>query len=190
MVRGHVMIRDPSGTAVSREMNRTIVLGCTLSIALSGCMPKGAETAAPSTGATAQTPVAVQRPRAAEISWDTDRDRVFAEFLREKSGGMVRKAAVGIERAAKLRIELDRSVAPEDTLPLTKSIMAGARRRLPRPADHPVGLRPQGEPILKARYRPGDGVQYQIAHDGAATRAGRSRAGRAARRPIRWRAPA
>ena len=161
-------------------MNRTIILGCTLSIALSGCMPKGAETAAPSTGATARTPVAVQRPRAAEISWDTDRDRVFAEFLRDKTGGMVRKAAVGIERRGEVRIALDQSAAPDDTLPLTKSIMAGARRDFPDRAITLSVYDPNGDPVLKARYRPGEGVQYQIAHDGAATRRDGAEPGRAA----------
>jgi hypothetical protein len=106
---------------------------------------------------------------APEISWDTDRDRTFAEFLREKSGGMIKKAAVGIERRGELRIELDRSVAPEDTLDLTKSIMSGARRDFP---DRPIFLSvydPNGKPILKARYRPEHGVQYQIAHEDKAS---------------------
>ncbi|MBV8382961.1 MAG: hypothetical protein JOZ63_10155, partial [Planctomycetaceae bacterium] len=161
-------------------MKRTIILGYALSIALSGCMPQGAERAAPSAGATAQRPVAVQRPRAAEISWDTDRDRVFAEFLRDKSGGMVRKAAVGIERRGDVRIALDQSAAPDDTLPLTKSIMAGARRDFP---NRPITLSvydPNGDPILKARYRPGEGVHYQIAHDGGATRRDGAEPGRSA----------
>jgi hypothetical protein len=104
--------------------------------------------------------------RAPEVSWDTERDRSFAEFLRVKSGAMIRKAAVGIERRGDLRIELDQSVAPEDTLPLTKSILAGARKDFP---DRPITLSvydPAGAPILKARYRPGQGVHYQIAHGG------------------------
>ena len=43
--------------------------------------------------------------------------------------------------------------------------MAGARKDFP---DRPITLAvfdPAGEPILKARYRPGQGVQYQIAHE-------------------------
>jgi hypothetical protein len=144
------------------------VRGCALLLAIAGCTPAG-------TGPADSPPVArrtVQKPpadgaAAPEISWDTERDRTFAEFLRDKSRGMVRKAAVGIERRGVLRIELDRSVAPEDTLPLTKSIMAGARRDFP---DREITLSvydPNGDPILKARYRPGQGVQYQIAHGGS-----------------------
>ena len=142
MVRGHVMIRVPSGPAVSRAMNRTIILGCTLLIALSGCMPKGAETAAPSTGATARTPVGSRGRGPPEISWDTDRDRVFAEFLRDKSGGMVRKAAVGIERRGEVRIAA-RPLGRPGRHPAPDQEHHGRRSQgLPRPADHPVGLRP------------------------------------------------
>lgn len=111
-------------------------------------------------------PAPISGPRKAEVSWDTDRDRAFVEFLRDKSGGMIRKAAVAIERRGDLRIALDQSVAPEDTLPLTKSILAGARKDFP---DRPITLSvydPAGAPILKALYRPGQGVQYQIAHGG------------------------
>ncbi|HMB02518.1 MAG TPA: hypothetical protein VKP69_02120, partial [Isosphaeraceae bacterium] len=153
---------------MSRVMSRTsFVLGCTLATVLVGCLP-------PAAGPSAPPPVAtrtVRRPpppasRVPEVSWDTERDRTFAAFLRDKSGGTVRKAAVGIERHGVLRIELDQSVAPEDTLPLTKSILAGARKDFP---DRPITLSvydPAGAPILKARYRPGQGVNYQIAHDG------------------------
>jgi hypothetical protein len=101
-----------------------------------------------------------------EVSYDTERDRVFADFLRAKSGGMLRKAAVGLERKGELKVELDQSVAPDDTLPLTKSLMAGARKDFP---DRPITLSvydPAGEPILKAYFRPGHGVKYQIAHEG------------------------
>jgi hypothetical protein len=52
---------------------------------------------------------------------------------------------------------------------VTKSLMAGARKDFP---DRPITLslyNPEGAPILKARFRPGEGVRYQIAHgDGAA----------------------
>jgi len=104
-----------------------------------------------------------------EVSWDTERDRTFAQFLRDKSGGMLRKAAVGLEKRGVLRVELDQSVAPEDTLDLTKSLMAGARRDFP---DRPITLSvydPGGDPILTAHYRPGQGVQYQMAHGGASS---------------------
>jgi hypothetical protein len=77
---------------------------------------------------------------------------------------MIKKAAVGIENKGELKIEISRAVEPDDTLPLTKSLMAGARKDFP---DRPITLSlydPQGAPILKARYRPGEGVHYQIAH--------------------------
>jgi len=152
-------------------MDRILVLlGSASLFAIAGCMPEQTENGSvpapppPVTTRTVQRPTAAD-PRAPEISWDTDRDRTFAEFLRDKAAGMVRKAAVGIERRGELRLELDQSVAPEDTLELTKSIMAGARRDFP---DRPIALSvydPGGAPILKAHYRPGQGVQYQIAHD-------------------------
>jgi hypothetical protein len=105
-----------------------------------------------------------EAPARAEVSWDTERDGRFARFLQEKSGGMIRKAAVGIENRGTLRVEISRAVEPEDTLTLTRSLMAGARNDFP---DRPITLSlydPQGKPILKARYRPGHGVSYQIAH--------------------------
>ncbi len=105
-----------------------------------------------------------------EVSWDTDRDRTFARFLQEKSGGMIRKAAVGIENRGVLRIELARSVAPDDTLPLTKSVMAGARKDFPDRKFTMTVFDPTGEPILKARYQPGSGVHYQIVHGDAKAR--------------------
>ncbi len=68
---------------------------------------------------------------------------------------MVRKAAVGLEKQGMLNVEISPAVAPDDTLPLTRSLMAGARKDFP---DQPITIAvfdPQGEPILKARYRPG-----------------------------------
>jgi len=164
-------------------MKRSLVLllGCASPGALAGCLQSDTDPApSPPVVATAsadsprESSRTVLKPtatnaKAPEISWDTDRDRTFAEFLRDKSGGMIRKAAVGIERRGELRIELDRSVAPEDTLEMTKSIMTGARRDFP---DRPIFLSvydPSGAPILKARYRPEQGVQYKIAHEGEAS---------------------
>jgi hypothetical protein len=140
-----------------------------------GCAPTSAPTASDRSTYTAQRPVAppvestssATDGGAADISWDTERDHQFAEFLREKSGGMIHKAAVGIERKGLLQIELDQSVAPEDTLSLTKSVLAGARKDFP---DQPIVVKvfdPRGEPILTARYRPDHGVSYQIAHGGS-----------------------
>jgi len=143
-------------------------------MALSGCLPAADAPVTPPPVSTTPAGSPTPSPREststgnAEVSWDTERDRTFAEFLRDKSGGMVRKAAVGLERRGVLRIELDSSVAPEDTLDLTKSIMAGARRDF---ADRPFTLSvydPKGEPILKAHYRPDHGVQYQLAEADAA----------------------
>jgi hypothetical protein len=105
----------------------------------------------------------------AEISWETPRDEKFAKFVRDHSGGMIRKAAVGLEQNGLVQIELDKSVAPDDTLSLTKSVMAGARKDFP---GHPITLKvfdPAGEPILTARYRPDHGVSYHLAHGGSAS---------------------
>ncbi len=77
----------------------TMILGSTLSIALNGCLPPATKTSTPPPAST-RTVRTAQRPPVAEISWDTDRDRVFAEFLRDKAGVMIRKAAVGIEQRA------------------------------------------------------------------------------------------
>ena len=143
-------------------------------LAAAGCVPGATEAPAP------QSPPAISRtseadrpaPRpvsAAKVSWETDRDRPFAEFLRDNSGGMIHDAAVGIEKRGVVEIKLDRTVAPDDTLALTKSVMAGARKDFP---DRPITLAvfdPSGEPILKARFKPGQGVNYQIAHEPAAS---------------------
>lgn len=98
-----------------------------------------------------------------EMSWDTEDDRAFARFLQANSGGMIAKAAVGIAREGVIRVVLDRSVAPEDTLHLTRSVLAGARRDFP---GKPIALKvydPAEELILTARYRPDRGVDYQLA---------------------------
>jgi hypothetical protein len=161
-------------------MNRSLfLLGCASLLAMAGCLPTGTgPVSSPTVGTSpADTAPVATRPiqksmargaGAPDVSWDTERDRTFAEFLRDKSAGMVRKAAVGIERRGELRIELDQSVAPDETLDLTKSMMAGARRDFP---DRPIVLSvydPAGSPILKARYQPGQGVQYKIVHDDSA----------------------
>lgn len=113
----------------------------------------------------------VQRPTAnvpetgkAKVSWETEKDGMFAKYLQNNSGGMIRKAAVGIEKSGDLKVEISPAVEPEDTLPLTKSLMSGARKDFP---DRTINLSvydPEGAPILKARYRPGEGVHYEVAH--------------------------
>jgi hypothetical protein len=109
-----------------------------------------------------------------EVSWDTERDARYARYLRDHSGGLIKKAAVAIEDRGELRVEISRAVEPDDTLPLTKSLLAGARKDFP---DRPITLSlydPDGRPILKARYRPGEGVRYQIAHGGGGGTDGRA----------------
>jgi hypothetical protein len=122
---------------------------------------------------------AQRRPRAepparrgpsTDISYDTDKDRRFAEFVREKAGGMVKAVAVGLERKHTFRVELGDEASPEDTLPLTKSLMKGATKDFP---DQPITLAvydPSGAPILKAHYRPGHDIRYEVAHAEGRTR--------------------
>ena len=99
------------------------------------------------------------------FTWETDRDRPFAEFIRDKSAGMVRKASVGIDRGGRFQVVLDRSVAPEDTLDLTKSLLAGARKDFPDKSISLGVFDPAGELILRAQYKVGQGVNYKVAHD-------------------------
>ena len=146
----------------------TSLLGAGL---LAGCGPSAVEMPP------APEPPAVSRPAervatpppvqavATDVTWETDRDRPFAEFIRDKSGGMLRRAAVGIAKGGLFQVVLDRSVAPDDTLDLTKSLMAGARKDFP---DRPITLAvfdPDQSLILKARYKVGQGVKYEVAHD-------------------------
>lgn len=100
--------------------------------------------------------------RQAEISHQTERDRRFGEFVAQTAGDMVQKLAVGLERSGTLRVQLGKSTSPEDTLPLTKSLMAGARKDFPDKAITLSVFDPEGEPILKAYYRPDQGVRYEI----------------------------
>ena len=98
-----------------------------------------------------------------EVSADTERDRRFGEFVREKSGGMLKAVAVGIERKNVLRVKLSEATAPEDTLPLTKSLLSGARKDFPGQPITVSVYDPTGEPILKALYEPEEGVRYEVA---------------------------
>lgn len=103
---------------------------------------------------------------AAEISYETDRDRRFAEFVRETVGPMVKAVAVGLEKKNTLKLELGEATKPEDTLPLTKSLMVGARKDFP---DQPIALSvydPSGSRILTAHYQPGEDVRYELARGG------------------------
>jgi len=112
-----------------------------------------------------------ETPRAehskAEISFETEKDRRFAEFVAKTTGDMVQKIAVGIDRDGIMRVQVGKATAPEDTLPLTKSLLAGARKDFP---NKPITLSvfdPDGEPILKAHYRPEDGVRYEVVRGSA-----------------------
>ena len=107
-----------------------------------------------------------------EVSFDTAHDGRFAEFVTEKSGGIVKKVAVGIERKGVMRVELGNSVDPEDVLPLTKSLVSGARKDFPGKAFTLSVYDPHDQPILKAHFRPDQGVHYEVAgaeHAGSRT---------------------
>ena len=157
-------------------MNRSLVfIHCALTLgAIAGCgstatVDEPRQTAPVASRRETQTPSSTT----AKVTWDTDRDRPFAEFLRDSSGGMVREASVGIENKGRFQVVLDRSVAPEDTLGLTKSLMNGARKDFP---DRPITLAvfdPSKTLILKANYRVGQGVSYQVAHDSEAAKTNR-----------------
>lgn len=98
-----------------------------------------------------------------EISFDTAHDERYAEFVSKAAGSMVRKIAVGIERRGIMRVELGKNTAPEDTLPLTKSLMAGARKDFP---GKPITLKiydPNGHAILSSHFHPDYGVRYEVA---------------------------
>jgi hypothetical protein len=110
-----------------------------------------------------------QRTVQAEVSFDTPQDREFAKHVAESAGELVQKIAVGIERKGTMRLQLGQATEPEDTLPLTKSILTGARKNFP---GKPITLSvfdPQGDPVLKAKYHPDHGVRYEVVREGGAT---------------------
>ena len=128
-----------------------------------GCDGSGTPTTAP-----ASVPALdeIRKPALPSVSWDTERDHQFAGYLQKHSGGLIKEAAVGLEKKGTLRVEVSRAVKPEDTLALTKSLMSGARKDYP---DRPLTLSvydPSGAPVLTAQFRPGHGVHYKIAHGG------------------------
>lgn len=109
----------------------------------------------------ALAPVArAQEPSAAGS--EVERDRRFEAFVRRTAGKMVSDVAVEGERHLKIKIR--DSVSPEDTLPLTKSLLAGARKDFPGELITVAVYDPAGKPILRARFRPGRGVDYEVAH--------------------------
>jgi hypothetical protein len=148
-------------------------------LALSGCSAGTTTTSPGIPGGPTPTPaesssahrdvIPPSRQENPRYSYETDRDRRFADFLRENSGGMVRQAAVGIEREGKLRVQLDRSVSPDDSLPLTRSILAGARKDFPGKPFTLSVYDPHGEPILRARATSDGDVRYEVVHDSGGT---------------------
>ena|GEM_PF-3144369 len=92
-------------------------------------------------------------------------DRRFAEFLRTNSGGMIKQASVNAQAKGLIRIELDSKVSPEDTLPLSKSVVTGARKDFPNQPLIVAVYDPGGEPIFRAIYRPDQGIKYEMAQD-------------------------
>lgn len=98
-----------------------------------------------------------------EVSFDTAHDGRFAEFVADKSAEMVKKVAVGIEHRGVMRVEVGESVDPEDVLPLTKSLVAGARKDFPGKAFTLSVYDRHDQPILKAHFNPDQGVHYEVA---------------------------
>lgn len=103
-------------------------------------------------------------PSRAEITGDTDQDRAFGKIVELHSEGMIARASIGLERLGLLRLVLDRSASPEQVLGMTRKLLRAARKDYP---ERPISLAlfdPGEEPILKARFRPGHGVRYEVVH--------------------------
>ncbi len=98
-----------------------------------------------------------------QVSGETERDLRFGEFVKKTAGGMLKAVAVGLERKNVLQVELSEATAPEDTLPLTKGLLSGARKDFPGQPITVSVYDPSGEPILKALYEPEEGVRYEVA---------------------------
>lgn len=160
-------------------MAAVLLGGCNARTTETAPRPPAAPTASRPAPAASQDVIPPERQENPRFSFDTEKDRRFADFFREKSGGMVRQAAVGVEREGKLRIQVERSVSPDETLPLTKSLLAGARKDFPGRAFTLSVYDPQGEPILRARVDPEGSVRYQVVHDksGSNASAGASSSG-------------
>jgi hypothetical protein len=173
-------------------MVRSITPAWMVLVALTGCdssqtavLPEPTEAprvrtvpdALPAPSRTAGDGIPPDRQKNPRDTWDTARDRRFAEFLRDTAGDMIRQSTVGLEKKGRLRVQLSRGADPEDTLDLTKSILAGARKDFPDQAITEWVYDPDGALILKAQYEPGQGVRYQLAEGepGAANQARSSR---------------
>jgi hypothetical protein len=154
-------------------MNRTFpAVLWTLALVFTGCTrPVPAPPVPPRAERSASAEERQEAPRAeraAEVSFDTRRDGEFARFVQKTAGPLLGKLAVGIERKGALRIQLGEATSPEDTLPLTKSLLAGARKDFPDKAITLSVYDPKGEPILKAYMHPEQGVRYEVARGGEA----------------------
>ncbi len=93
---------------------------------------------------------------------ESARDRRFEAFVRRAAGSKVSDVAVEGERHLKVKVR--ESVSPEETLPLTKSLLEGARKDFPGELITVAVYDPAGHPILRARYRPNHGVDYEVVH--------------------------
>ena len=102
-------------------------------------------------------------PSPAQEPTGAARDRRFEEFVRKTAGSMV--ADVAVESEHHMKVKVKDSVSPESVLPLTKSLMAGARRDFPDEMITVAVYDPAGKPILRARFRPGKGVDYEVVHN-------------------------
>jgi hypothetical protein len=152
-------------------MKRTrIARGWALLFLIAGCTPGVTVEDSPPPVPTVRSPFPAETSRPttvqANVSGETPRDLRFAEFVQSTAGDLVSDVSVGIDRSGRMQVVLTGQTAPEDTLPLTKSLMAGARKDFP---DQPFTLTvfdPSKAPILKARFDPGQGVQYQVVQGG------------------------
>jgi len=106
---------------------------------------------------------AIALPSRAQEPAGAARDRHFEEFVRKTAGTMV--ADVAVESEHHMKVKVRESVTPESVLPLTKSLMAGARRDFPEEMITVAVYDPAGKPILRARFRPGKGVDYEVVHN-------------------------
>jgi hypothetical protein len=162
---------------VSRRYTRSLALTwCAALLVLGGCNARTDEptvtptSARPGRTAPERDVIPPSRQENPKFSYDTEKDHRFADFLREKSGGMIRQAAVGVDREGKLRVQVDKSVSPDETLPLTKSILAGARKDFPGKAFTLSVYDPAGEPILRTRVDAEGGVRHEVVHEDGGSR--------------------
>lgn len=144
--------------------------GCDLTAPTSAPPPPISGAPSRESGPATVGPAVAPRSHEAEasVSGDTKRDFRFAEFVRDKAGPLVREVSVGVERKGLIQIVLGEATAPADTLPLTQSLVAGARKDFPDRPFTLVVFDPAQEPILKAHSSPEGGVRYEVPGAGRA----------------------